>query len=88
MAGIAREYLLTNFSQLPSDPTLVKNGHVLFLYVENGKSVPLTIKSIEETWKFAMQPYQIRSIAKRSLHRYRNLSRQKDMTSFSEVSHM
>ena len=81
--GIARQYLMDNFSA--SHDGICRNGHVLFSYVENERSTTKTIQAISDKFGFTPAHTQIQSLVNRSIDRYKNLSRDDDRQRFEDV---
>ena len=45
-AGISRQFLIDNYGVLPSNPAELCNGHILFLFTDNGRQLSTTAKAL------------------------------------------
>lgn len=63
--GKKRQYLADNFNALPDDPTDLKNGHVLLLYITKEKSPTQTITAIREKYSCKCVRVQLQSLLNR-----------------------
>lgn len=86
--GIGQIYLEENYSQLPCPPLKhgqLKNGHLLFVYHANDKSVAETMKFMQDQLQCVILPHHLRSLLKKVV-KYCRLSREFEMDSFIKVS--
>ena len=79
--GLARQYLIDNFSLVPDGH--LKKGHILFLYLEHEKSIARTIRAVLEKLggQMTVSPNNLNSII-HILDKYKNLQRENVMTNF------
>ena len=84
--GRAHQYLTANFSTVPSGDE-VKNGHVLFLYLENDRTLSSTIRAVKDILgvQCEIAPGLLRGLVNKSLDKYQNLGRVNDMDRFSAI---
>ena len=84
--GRAHQYLSATFSTVPSGDD-VKNGHDLFLNLENNKTLSSTIQAVKDMLgvKCEIAPGLLKCLVNRSLGKYQNLGRDNDMARFSTI---
>ena len=83
--GKTRQYLMDNFCHVPDDVNALKNGHMLFIFFANDQSIAKTIRTVKETLQCRILPHQLVTLLGKSIHKFRNLSRDSDMEKFSTV---
>lgn len=82
--GIAKKYLLENFAH--HGDTSMKNGHILFVYLKNEKSVAKTVIHSKEILPAArIERSDINHLVARSIDFYKRLSREKEITKFRDI---
>lgn len=85
--GIVRQYLTENFSPVPDGE--LKNGHILFLFMENER---VSTRTIEAATKIigvpgTILPYQVKTLVDRTLEKFKNLARECEMEKLDEICH-
>lgn len=81
--GIARQHL-NDFFESTSEDELVRNGHVLRIYLETSKSIAKTIRGVQSSFGaayFSMQPNDLQRVTWK-FNRFQNFSR--DWKQFTE----
>ncbi|KAK6177160.1 hypothetical protein SNE40_015317 [Patella caerulea] len=85
--GVAREYLEKNFGALPENLADVLNGHILFLYLNNGSSPTRTDRSfISKFPEVDSAKRMIRTLVANSLTKYRQLTKDNVFAKFKAIS--
>ena len=64
-AGKKRQYLIDNFGELPEDPKMMKNGHILYLYTTNDRSPTKTIHAVKQKYSCDLTQTQLQSLINR-----------------------
>ncbi|XP_041362917.1 L-threonine dehydratase catabolic TdcB-like isoform X1 [Gigantopelta aegis] len=82
--GIARRHVTKNFSALPGDG-ICRNGHVLFMYIENERSAAKTIRAVVDRFGFRPTHMQIDTLVTRSIEKFKCLSREVEKQRFDDI---
>jgi len=84
--GLSRQYLMEHFTAVPANHEELKNGHVLLSFISNDHSWTNVLRDMSNKLPgISILQHQVVSLVSRSLHRFKNLSRDADMTKFKEI---
>ena len=87
--GIACTYLSENYSEITGPIAVVKNGHVLNLYITNNRNVKETVinlrKVIGDQDVQEVSHYSIQRLVKNTLEKFKKLTDAKEMERFKEA---
>ena len=81
--GKARQYIAEAFSVLPECAAQLRNGHVLFAYLENQRSPIETVHALAGS--FNILSSQVQNLVTRSLKKYDNVSREADFQKLKDI---
>lgn len=83
---IAKQHILDNFDTKDYQGGVFQNGHALFLYLQNDKSVGKTVQQLKEILSSTtVLSTHVTSIVKRSIDYYRHLTVESELVRFKAV---
>ena len=84
--GRAREYLGNNYSALPENAADVLNGHILFIYMNNGSSPTNTDRSLLAKFPEVVSAKRmIRNLVEKSVKKFRHLTNDVEFAKFKAI---
>ena len=82
--GLARQHLADNFANLPSTRKTLQNGHVLYKYTENDRTISRTMASIGHlsSHDYTISTYKLQRLCK-TFDKFRHLTSKREFRNFA-----